>query len=212
MKDMRILTTITATLLALIFSTSCTKYNLVDTGVAHGDHDMVMWDYFKHDPYNWDSVMVMIDHAGLKGIFDGTDARGKAITFLGYTNHSIRRYLLANQIATVKDIPAEECREIILSGVIGERLLLDEVPEGRMSQDPDVLIGSGGKVYDTLSGKKLWIYTARDPFGGVPNSGVKVMRITALDTQKRFRVVSTDIKTRNGVVQALDYNFTIKDI
>lgn len=201
------------TLIMATLSVSCTKFDVVDTGVADGNHDLVMWDYFKTNPYDWDSVMVMIDHAGLKSIFDGTSEHGKDLTFFGITNHSIRRYLLEKEIPSVKDIPVEECRDIITSSLIKGRFLLDDFIEGAPSKDPEQLIGTGGKMYTTLSGKQLWIYTIRDPFGGVPKSGPKTIQIVALETQRRFRVVSTDIRTLSGVVQALDYTgFTIKDI
>ncbi|MDO4771515.1 fasciclin [Porphyromonas sp.] len=201
------------TLILTAFSVSCTKFDIIDTGVADGNHDMVMWDYFKTNPYDWDSVMVMINHAGLKNVFDGTSEHGKEITFLGITNHSIRRYLLDKDIPTVKDMPVEECRDIVLSCVIKGRFLLDDFIEGAPSKDPEELIGTGGKMYTTLSGKEIWIYTIRDPFGGVPKSGPKTIQIVAPETQKRFRVVSTNIQTTSGVIHALDYNgFTIKDI
>lgn len=77
-------------------SIGCTDYNLVDTGEANGNHQTTMWEYFKGDSYNWDSLVVMADYAGLKPIFDGTSKYGKQITFFGITNHSIRRYLLQN--------------------------------------------------------------------------------------------------------------------
>ena len=46
-------------------ATSCTDYNLIDTGVANGDHQTTMWEYFKTDPYNWDSLRVMAERADL---------------------------------------------------------------------------------------------------------------------------------------------------
>ena len=198
-------------LLTSIF-VSCTKFDIIDTGSANGDHDMVMWDYFKTNPYDWDSVRVMIDHAGLRDVFEGKSSHGKDLTFLGITNHSIRRYLFSNDIKQVKDLPVEQCREIILSSIIPGRILLEEFLDGSPSEDPNVLIGKGGKVYETLSGKKLWIYVIRDAYGEVPKVGAKTIQVVAMDTQKRIRVQSSDIKTLSGVVHALDYNFTIKDI
>jgi len=51
---------------------SCTKYNFDDTGLANGKHDMTMWEYFKGDSYNWDSLCVMTERAGLVSLFQGT--------------------------------------------------------------------------------------------------------------------------------------------
>ena len=58
-------------LLITLWMCSCTKYNYVDGGVANGIHDCSMWEYFENHPTDWDSTMIMIEHAGLKPIFEG---------------------------------------------------------------------------------------------------------------------------------------------
>lgn len=50
---------------------SCTKENFIDTGLANGDHDCSMLEYMRGDHYNWDSTVVMIEHAGLTDLFEG---------------------------------------------------------------------------------------------------------------------------------------------
>ena len=72
---------------------SCTKYNYIDGGIANGVHDCTMWEYFHTDSYNWDSTIIMIEHAGLKSLFDGT-GEYEQITFFGLTNLSILRYMM----------------------------------------------------------------------------------------------------------------------
>lgn len=52
-----------------------------------------MWEYFHTDSYNWDSTIIMIEHAGLKSLFDGT-GEYEQITFFGLTNLSILRYMM----------------------------------------------------------------------------------------------------------------------
>ena len=74
---------------------SCTKYNYIDGGIANGVHDCTMWEYFHTDSYNWDSTIIMIEHAGLKSLFDGT-GEYEQITFFGLTNLSILRYMMIN--------------------------------------------------------------------------------------------------------------------
>lgn len=71
-----------------MLGSSCTKYDYIDGGLVKGVHDCSMWDYFHTDSYDWDSTIVMIEHAGLKSLFDGT-GEYKEITFFGLTNHSI---------------------------------------------------------------------------------------------------------------------------
>lgn len=49
-----------------------TKY--VDTGLANGKHDCTVWEYLHSQPDDWDSTIIMIEHAGMKEYFDGLKA------------------------------------------------------------------------------------------------------------------------------------------
>lgn len=199
--------------LMVFCGTGCTKYDFIDTGIANGNHQNTMWEYFDKDPYNWDSLQVMAAHAGVRDIFEGTSEHGKDITFLGITNHSIRRYLLRNQdtYKQITDIPKEECKEIILSSILKGRIERDGFPPGKPSTSADDVIGSGGKMYTTLSGKQLWIYTYKEPYNGVPNTGAVRIYIVSPDTARKTEVASSNIMTLTGVVHSLSYGFTIKD-
>ena len=104
---------IIAVCLTMGILSSCTKYNFDDTGLANGKHDMTMWEYFKRDSYNWDSLCVMTERAGLVSLFQGTSQYGKNITFFGPTNHSINRYLFDNGMTKVSDIPVADCKKFI---------------------------------------------------------------------------------------------------
>ena len=73
--------------------TSCDpKSNYIDTGISNGKHDCSMLEYFHTSSYNWDSLLVMIQHAELESLFEGREPGYEQITFWGPTNHSIRRY------------------------------------------------------------------------------------------------------------------------
>lgn len=195
----------------LFLGMSCTDYNVVKTGLADGNHKTTMWEYFKTDSYNWALLMEMAKHAELENIFNGTSSYGKDITFLGITSHSIRRYLYENSYEKVTDIPKEDCKRFILSSILDKRITLDEFVEGKPSADPSKLIGEGGKIYTTLSGRKLWIYTYKDVYEGVPGAGPKRIYIVSLETQLKSEVASSNIMTQTGVVHSLVYNFTIND-
>ena len=72
----------------------CTKYDFIETGKAKAYHDMTMWEYFQTDDYNWSGLVRLVKRAGLEDLFQGKSTQyGSKITFLGITNHSIRRYL-----------------------------------------------------------------------------------------------------------------------
>ena len=52
--------------------TSCDpKSNYIDTGISNGKHDCSMLEYFHTSSYNWDSLLVMIQHAELESLFEG---------------------------------------------------------------------------------------------------------------------------------------------
>lgn len=197
----------------LMAMTACTDYNVIDTGIAdeNAHSNRTMMEYFKTDPYNWDSLRVMINHAELTDIFEGKGQYAGKITVLGMTNHSIRRYMLSEGIEKITDIPAETCKQLILDTIIPEYLLLETFPTGRPSKDVDNIIGTGGKMYTMLSGKKLWIYTFHDSYNGVLEAGPLRVNIVSPDTEKKSLVGSHNIKTRTGVVHSLSYDFTPKD-
>ena len=110
---------------------SCTQYNFDDTGLANGKHETTMWDYFKGDKYNWELLCEMAERADLIPLFQGTSRYGKDFTFFGPTSHSIRRYLYANGMEKVSDIPVSDCRTFILNCILpGRRVMLDDFKEG----------------------------------------------------------------------------------
>lgn len=132
--------------LLMLLSAGCTDYNLEDTGLADGNHNTTMLEYFKGDPYNFDSLQVMIRHAGLEDIFEGKSQYGNNITCFGITNHSIRRYMLENEITSIQDMPVDECRRMVLDCVTAQRIMLDDVPEGAPSTDLETPIGTGERL------------------------------------------------------------------
>ena len=196
-------------LLVLSLFSSCTKYDFIETGKA--------------------------TRAGLEDLFQGTNTQyGPNITFLGITNHSIRRYLYrtyginedgtspadAVDPSTLTDeetmklidrMSVATCRSIILDCVIPqEKLLLEDFPAGRKAADGST-IGTGGKTYTMASGKQLWLYTFRDTYAGVAGSGANRLHIVSPTTSISRDIASHDIQTRTGVVHSLQYDFTPTD-
>ena len=130
--------------LSFVLLSGCTKYDFVETGRANGNHNTTMWEYFKSDPYNWSLLVRLSSRIGLQDVFEGKSSYGKEITFLGITNHSIRRYLLKkyaedhsedelNRLKQEKqdalfdvladDLDANEAKAFILSSIIPKRAI-----------------------------------------------------------------------------------------
>lgn len=207
--------------LMVVLGSSCMKYNYIDSGLANGVHDCSMWDYFHTDGYDWDSTIVMIEHAGLKSLFDGT-GEYKEITFFGLTNHSIRGYMLdinknlqenaPGYLHRVTDISPAKCKDILEKLVVPKRLMLKDVPRGnrvRILSDYDEREGI------TLPGIRgeLFLWTVRSAWENVEDVGAISLFIASHNVVggKNEVVASTDIQTTNGVVQALNYDFDFKN-
>ena len=108
--------------------TSCDpKSNYIDTGISNGKHDCSMLEYFHTSSYNWDSLLVMIQHAELESLFEGREPGYEQITFWGPTNHSIRRYMLDREITRISDMSKTFCKQIILMHVVKKRIMKDEM-------------------------------------------------------------------------------------
>ena len=218
----------------LFFALSgCTKYDFIETGKAKAYHDMTMWEYFQTDDYNWSGLVRLVKRAGLEDLFQGKSTQyGSKITFLGITNHSIRRYLYRTYAVktdgseSVEDaitpsklsdeetmklidrIDVETARKIILDCVIPqESILLDDFPAGRKSASGET-IGTGGKIYTMASGKQLWLYTFRDTYASVAGAGANRLHIVSPETKVTRDIASHNIQTRTGVVHSLQYDFT----
>lgn len=212
---------------------SCTKYNLIKTGRANGKHNVPMAQYFKGDPYNWSLTQELIAHADLSELF--TQTGGEGFTFLGITNHSIRRYLFELQDKEnreaededrdpreikVTDIPKAEAKAMLERCIIKGRVKLADIPAGtfviiREKPDPDTfeegqilaVEATGGKEYETLAGTKLWMYTFREPYATIPKAGPTSIYVLTdkSATAKRVKIASSDIETLTGIVHSLPY-------
>ena len=215
--------------LSFVLHSGCTKYDFVETGRANGNHNTTMWEYFKSDPYNWSLLVRLSSRIGLQDVFEGKSSYGKEITFLGITNHSIRRYLLKKYAeahseeeaqsltpeqteALADDLDANEAKAFILSSIIPKRAItLEEFKLGSFIEQNGVQERTGGENYTMASGKVLWLYTFKDAYAGVPGAGRLHLYIVSSDTKKKSEIASHNIRTTTGIVHSLQYSFTLGD-
>lgn len=210
-----------AVLLAVSFC-SCTKYNYIDTGLSKGDHDCTMWEYFHSQPHTWDSLILMIDNAGLRQVFDGT-GEYKQITFFGLTNYSIRRTMMdhnkglssanANYWHSVTDIPVVKCQEIIKKLVVPQRMMLANIPRGHRTQHTEggvtTWLETDGMTCKNIYGTALFVWTQKEDYLGVAEAGEVSLWMVSQDYKgaSNERIASTDIRTTNGVVMSMNNDF-----
>ena len=167
-----------------------------------------MWEYFKSQPDDWDLTMILIEHAGLKDVFDGTNPDYKEITFFGVTNLSIEQFLVKTIADNweplynrIEDIPVELCREMLLAHVASGKMMktgFEHEVKGTLA---------GGTVVKTLLGIELRVYRTKSGYNGVPDIGAEGLAIHALVSGQMATVASADIEVTNGVVHALDYTY-----
>ena len=196
----------------LIGMTSCTKDNYIDTGISKARFDGNMLEYMEAHSYDWDSTALMIRHAGadMVALFEGKDPQHAEITFLGITNHSIRRYLLMNGMKSVKELDAEWCRSILLRHVFDKKLYRKDIPEGKPGDFGT--IGEGGVTVETLAGSKVWLYVVIEENSGIKENAAHPISLKFVGSGgDNIEVASGVIEPDNGLVHALEYKFTLGD-
>lgn len=215
-------------LLILVGLCSCTKYNYIDGGVANGIHDCSMWEYFESQSYDWDSTRIMIEHAGMKSVFDGSGEQ-EQITFFGVTDITIARWMLQHNADLdtkkeqgvpvedseywnrVTDIPASTCEALLKKLVVTERFMLKDVPKGRRQKlsDGSKYTETGGMVVKSLTGE-IFVWMEPTDFAEIQDAGQKRLWMARrLNTASNWIIASTDIQTNNGVVHSMGYDFNL---
>lgn len=195
----------------LLFMSSCTKDNFVSTGISKGRFDGNMLEYMAAHTYDWDSVRVMIQHAGddMVELFEGRASGHEAITFFGLTNHSIRRYLLRNEKKQISDLDPEWCKDILLQHVVDGKYYRKEIPEGEPGDYGTA--GTGGITLRTLGGTDLWVFAIVQEKDGIVENAARPIFVNFKKSNKEVGVASADIEPDNGLVHALEYDFTLGD-
>lgn len=192
---------------------SCsTDYNMNNTGLADGKFDGTMYEYFHSDSYNWDSLLIMIDRAGLQDLFNGQVEGYEQITFWGPTNHSIRRWMLEGKEGApecLKDLSPEECRKYVMAHVVKGKYMLDDIPRGTVGMES---VSGGMTMYGGDNNNEMWVYTEQMPYNGVINVGAVVINIRSMRTLTDIDIASCNIEPTTGVVHSLHPNYTLGEL
>lgn len=203
-------------LFVLPFISCGTKYDYLDTGISDPHFEGDMYAYLQSNPYNWDSIVKIIDRARLQDVFHHDD-----ITFMGLTNHSIRRWLIQGGkgyeagYRQVADIPEEMCRAIVLSLVLDDKMLCEDIERIELNEKGEYI--GGGRVLKARYGNYVWLWTQQDPYMGVAGLGPVSLSMTTLQSDQTTqiatnKVASSDIQPYNGVVHALEYSYNLDNI
>ena len=117
--------------------------------------------------------------------------------------------MLQNGYKRVIDIPVEDCKNILCKLIVPKRLMVNDIPRGQ------IVANTGEKVdgmeAQTLRGS-VFMWTHQEPYMQIEEAGEVSLYIRTNSGSVSFRVVSTDIQTNNGVVQAMGYAFDLNKI
>lgn len=203
-----------------------TKYNFEDTGISNGRFYCNMYEYLKSDHENWDSIAKLIDRSGedIIEIFQNEE-----ITFFGPTNLTVHRWFYwdtqnggyADSVAYVphgytciEDIPVDTCRKIVLSHIVNGVITRDDVP--RVTYDEKGVKNGGGMILTSRYGNKMWLWSIREPYLGIPDMGPIVLDMASLkndnSVNKNIGVATVGLKPDNGIVHSLPYTYSIGEL
>lgn len=190
----------------------CVEDTFHDTGLANGVHDCSAWTYMREGHGNWDSLVLMVQKAGLVELFDGMDPDYPEITVFGLTNLSIIQYLLrttddnGEQVyRCMADLPNALCRELLLSYIIPGKHFRKDFPyevQGTLE---------GGEVYKTLTGIDLRVYRVKGSWKEMPDIGADGIGLHFPAAGYTGHIASGDIITDNAVVHSLSTTFQMVD-
>ncbi|MEI3421594.1 MAG: fasciclin domain-containing protein [Butyricimonas faecihominis] len=168
--------------------------------------------------YDWDSTVLMVRHAGeaMVRLFEGNDPDYPEITFFGPTNHSIRRYMLENDIERVEDMDPAWCAEVLKRHIVKGKIYRADVPAGKPATS-GAATGEGGKgLHGDCRAIVFTSTRSRNKFNGVEGFGETTVYISSLDSDFGVRnfenLASIDIEPDNCVVHSLRYDFTLGDM
>ena len=198
---------------------SCeTNYGTINTGLANGKFDGSMYEYFQANHYDWDSLVLMIDRAGLK-VFTGERAGYEEITFFGPTNHTIRLWMYKSeqrwdselqQMVVIKkaynrvdEIPVEDCRRLVMEHVVKGIYMRDDIPEGTLAESGD---REGGMTLTGVEGNSFWIFSFRGMYQGIAGQGAVSLKLIS-EIGQEIKVASSNLESDNGVVHSLHYDY-----
>ena len=199
---------------------SCeTNYGTINTGLANGKFDGSMYEYFQANHYDWDSLVLMIDRAGLKDVFTGERAGYEEITFFGPTNHTIRLWMYKSeqrwdselqQMVVIKkaynrvdEIPVEDCRRLVMEHVVKGIYMRDDIPEGTLAESGD---REGGMTLTGVEGNSFWIFSFRGMYQGIAGQGAVSLKLIS-EIGQEIKVASSNLESDNGVVPSLHYDY-----
>lgn len=190
--------------------TACKKDYYVDGGLAEAQYNGSIYDYLASKPYLFDSVVQIIDLAGMKEMLTND-----TVTFFCPTDQSIGdamdalnsyRYTNVEDSVHLEDISPEVWKKFLSMYILEGKYTAATFPR----VDPDNIFSYPGINYVMLNGYVLNIGLIYNDYGGAEAVGARVLNITDITfnpnnykLDPRIQVMTTDIQPKNGVLHVL---------
>jgi hypothetical protein len=194
---------------AMVF-TACKKDYYVDGGLADAHYDGSIYDYLASKPYLFDSVVQIIDLAGLKEVLTSD-----TVTFFCPTDESIGeamealnkyRYSIVEDSVHMEDISPEVWKKFLSMYILEGKYTAATFPR----VDPDNIFSFPGINYVMLNGYVLNIGLIYNDYGGAEAVGARILNLTDITynpndykEDPRIQVMTSDIQPNNGVLHVL---------
>ncbi len=199
----------------LLLLGACKKDYYTDTGVHSGEFNGTVLDYLKSKPEYFDTLVKIIDYAGMSNVFQNEE-----ITFFAPADSSIRStYEVCNVFLNLLGRPSitryqqikPEVWRLALSRYLfkGAKSLID-FPQ----LDPENMAAYPGQIYNSYDDQIMNIGVIYGSGGGVPYAGYRRLVLSYIPSPSSARdfqtwtptwVASVNVQPRNGYVHVLMY-------
>lgn len=193
----------------------CKKDYYRDTGVKTGEFDGTVLDYLKSKPQYFDTLVKIIDYAGMTSIFQNEE-----ITFFAPADSCIRAtYRECNIVLNLlgrapvtryQQIKPAVWREALSRYILKGARSLTDFPQ----IDFQNIAAYPGQIYNSYYDLIMNVGAAHAPGGNVPYAGYRQLVISYIPTPSSARdyqtwtrayVASVNIHPKNGYVHVLRY-------
>ena len=210
------------TMAFLMFSCG-TKYNYWDTGVSDGRFQGTMYEYLQ-STHEFDSIVKIIDRAGLVSVFERED-----ITFIAPTDLTFWKWFYYDDknggyddaisytphgYRSISEMDQTLCRRIVESHILEGTIMREDVP--LVTHDELGVKTGGGRIETTRNGNKCWLWSEQEPYMGIPDMGPVIVNLSSLQEDEsvyaNIGIVFPDHKPDNGAVIILPYTYRLGDM
>lgn len=198
---------------------SCTKQEVINTGVSSPYFEGTIMDYLKSNNYNWEQTVQMIERADLVDLFEGKVDTLPEITFFAPPSYTILRFIYESQDNTnpddryrsVADIPVSLCRELILKHVVKGKYLKEDFNYRNQTYTIYHEKQDGGTQLVCMEKNSVIAYRDKTNYGGVTNAGAEILYLYS-PIYGNVPMATPNIQPYHGVVHALNYNYYFGNI